>query len=99
MLQNFSKWIMEHRDVDKMLVALIVSTAVDDLVAGINGSTIGPIITRIFGDTDSPLDIFGIKFVPSVFIKGFMKFVVGLLFAYYTSTALIHFTKTKKKID
>lgn len=97
MLQNFSKWIMEHRDVDKMLVALIVSTAVDDLVAGINGSTLGPIITRIFGDTDNPFDILGIKFVPSLLIKGIMKCILGLLFAYYSSNALIYLTKTRKK--
>ena len=97
MLQNFSKWIMEHRDVDKILVALIVSTAVDDLVTGINGSTLGPIITRIFGDIDNPFDILGIKFVPSLLIKGIMKCIVGLLFAYYSSNALMYLTKTRKK--
>ena len=93
---RFIEWALRQRGIDTMLIALIVSSAVSLFVNSISESFTEPIITALFGDSTTTLNILGVRTKPVVLLKGLSGCVVTLLIAYIIAIYVFQF-KMKKK--
>lgn len=95
--QNFIYWLFESKDVDVLIIAIIISTTLDMFIRDISAGVVKPIITGILHTNDDDEQIlkiynFEIKFKLQLIVSGFLK---ATLFLWITYLTVKYFHKKK----
>jgi large-conductance mechanosensitive channel len=89
---NFVSWLFEQKDVDGLIIALLISDAVRNFIDNLSISIIQPILESILPTNDNSEQVlkiktFKIKFKLQYLIAGF----INLIFIFFLSYLIVKY--------
>lgn len=94
---SFKQWLFEKKDVDSLIIALILSNASTNFIKDISDGIINPIIEGIIPSTNESVqtikiyDYIKFNFKLQIVITGIIKLVFNFTLAYFIVTYLFRF--------
>lgn len=94
---SFKQWLFEKKDVDSLIIALILSNASTNFIKDISDGIINPIIEGIIPSTNESVqtikiyDYLKFDFKLQIVITGIIKLVFNFTLAYLIVTYLFRF--------
>ena len=77
---NFYKWFTDRREVDVLIIAMIISTGAGRVAESLSSGIIHPVTDATIGDLH--VSILGISFPLGVIVSSIIEFLILILFAY-----------------
>ena len=99
MEEGFLYWLFVKKDVDSLIVALIVSAAVSGFIDDFTTAFITPITSAILPTRkDDKQHFLGVGFQFQFLFSGMIKFAINILIAYILVAYLMKFLPAAKKL-
>ena len=88
MKTNFAKWMFEKRDIDGLIIAFLVSRALNEFITDVTDGFIDPIMASLLPTNKDDNQILNIndkiiiKFKLQLLFSGLIKLLINLFIAY-----------------
>ena len=88
MKKDFLKWMFEKRDIDGLIIAFLISNALNQFISDFTNGLINPLITAILPTNKDDHQIVNInnklifKFKLQLIISGLIKLLINMLIVY-----------------
>lgn len=101
MKDEFTKWMFEKRDIDGLIIAFMISNALNQFISDFTNGLINPIITAVLPtnkDNNQILNIndkFIFKFKLQLILTGLIKLFINMIIVYLIVTYIYKYLNIK----
>ena len=101
MKDEFTKWMFEKRDIDGLIIAFMISNALNQFISDFTNGLINPIITAVLPTNKDNNQILNIndklifKFKLQLIVTGLIKLFINMIIVYLIVTYIYKYLNIK----